>query len=250
MRGFETRELVQGYGARTIISGLSMRVEGGITALLGPNGAGKSTLLTTLATIAPHRSGELRLLGKVITGDRAAREARKKIGFLPQEFGYHGNFSVYEFVRYCAWLRMVPQPSAHSDTMRALERVDLARYASRRMRELSGGMLRRAGIAQAIVGDVELVLLDEPTVGLDPEQRLEFRELVRGLAETATVLLSTHLVEDVAAVCTSLHVIAAGRVAFSGTPAELAAQAVAGVPGDTPLEAGYITALRSAAAAV
>ncbi|WP_067144045.1 ATP-binding cassette domain-containing protein [Microtetraspora malaysiensis] len=247
MPGLEVVGLVQSYGSRTIISGLTMRADAGVTALLGPNGAGKSTLLRTLATVTPPGGGELRLLGRKVDSEKDAREVRKRIGYLPQEFGYHPNFSVYEFIRYCAWLREVPDRTAHASTMTALERVGLADRRKSRMRELSGGMLRRAGIAQAIAGDVGLVLLDEPTVGLDPEQRLEFRELVRTLADTATVVLSTHLVEDVAAVCTRLHVITAGRIVFSGTPAELAANATPGTPGDTPLESGYIWALRSAA---
>ncbi|MBB2911282.1 ABC-2 type transport system ATP-binding protein [Streptosporangium becharense] len=247
MPGLEAVGLVQSYGSRTVISGLTMRADAGVVALLGPNGAGKSTLLKTLATVTPPGGGELRLLGRRITGEKDVREVRKKIGYLPQEFGYHPNFSVYEFVRYCAWLREVPDRKAHEATLRALEQVGLADRRKNRMRELSGGMLRRAGIAQAIVGDVELILLDEPTVGLDPEQRLDFRRLIRTLASTATVVLSTHLVEDVAAVCTCLHVITDGRIVFSGTPAELAANATPDTPGDTPLESGYIWALRSAA---
>ncbi|MFC4058670.1 ATP-binding cassette domain-containing protein [Planomonospora corallina] len=244
---FEAENLVQGYGSRQVISGLSMRVAQGAVGLLGPNGAGKTTLLRTLATVTPPASGTLRILGRELRRDSDVREIRRAIGYLPQDFGYHPGFSVYEFVRYCAWLRSVPDRSAGKATLRALDQVGLAGMRSRKMKELSGGMLRRAGIAQAIVGDVKLVLLDEPTVGLDPEQRLEFRDLIREVSADAAVVLSTHLVEDVAAACGTLHVIREGAVVFSGTPRQLAEHAVPGGRGDTPLERGYMTVLRASA---
>ncbi|MDP9863519.1 MULTISPECIES: ATP-binding cassette domain-containing protein [Streptosporangium] len=244
---FEVEGLVQGYGSRRVISGLSMKATRGAVGLLGPNGAGKTTLLRTLATVTPPGEGTIRVFGRELRGDADVREARRAIGYLPQDFGYHPGFSVYEFVRYCAWLRMVPDRTAGKAALRALDQVGLADMRSRKMKELSGGMLRRVGIAQAIVGDVKLVLLDEPTVGLDPEQRLEFRDLIREISSEAAVVLSTHLVEDVAAACSTLHVVRDGTVVFSGTPRQLADCAAPDGRGDTPLERGYTTALRAPA---
>ncbi|MFE9796692.1 ATP-binding cassette domain-containing protein [Streptomyces goshikiensis] len=163
----------------------------------------------------PQR-GRPELFGSPVTNERQARHVRRRIGYLPQDFGCYPAFSITDFVRYCAWLREVPSKSADSATKEALAAVGLADRARDRMKSLSGGMLRRAGIAAAIVGSPSLLLLDEPTVGLDPAQRLDFRELIRSLAHAgAAVLLSTHLVE-------------------LATPA---------APGDSPLERGYMTVL-------
>ncbi|MFD4835752.1 ATP-binding cassette domain-containing protein [Streptomyces uncialis] len=236
--------LAQGYGGRRVIEDLDLSLQPGVTGLLGPNGAGKTTLLRTLATIAPPRSGRLELFGGPVTNERQARRARRRIGYLPQDFGYYPAFSLTDFVRYCAWLREVPSRNVDSATREALAAVGLAGRARDRMKSLSGGMLRRAGIAAAIVGSPSLLLLDEPTVGLDPAQRLDFRELIRSLARAGTaVVLSTHLVEDVGAACDTVLVLDDGRVRHSGPPQGLAALATSTAPGDSPLERGYMTAL-------
>ncbi|WP_436760858.1 ATP-binding cassette domain-containing protein [Streptosporangium sp. V21-05] len=240
----QIEELTQGYGSNPIIEGLSIDIDHGVIGLLGPNGAGKTTLLRTLATVLPPKSGHLSLFGHELKRDADVRAVRRHLGYLPQDFGYYPGFSVYEFVRYCAWLRKIPGRQAHKATMDALEAVDLGNKARTKMKALSGGMLRRAGIAQAIIGDVRLVLLDEPTVGLDPEQRLEFRELTRRVSGDATVVLSTHLVEDVAAVCDRLLVMSKGTIVFSGTPQKLIGASVSGARGDTELERGYTSVLR------
>ncbi|MFF0450836.1 ATP-binding cassette domain-containing protein [Streptomyces sp. NPDC004609] len=238
--------LTQGYGSRRVIKDLDLSIRPGVTGLLGPNGAGKTTLFRTLATIAPPRSGRLELFGKPVTGERQARRARRRIGYLPQDFGYYPAFSVTDFVRYCAWLREVPSRKAESATREALAAVGLADRARDRMKSLSGGMLRRAGIAAAIVGAPPLLLLDEPTVGLDPAQRLDFRELIRSLAHAGTaVVLSTHLVEDIGAACDTVLVLSDGRIGHSGTPRQLAELAAPAAPGDSPLERGYMTVLGS-----
>jgi len=129
---------------------------------------------------------------------------------------------------------------------RAIDRVGLAGRARSRLRTLSGGMLRRAGIAQAIVNDPQLLLLDEPTAGLDPEQRVEFRALLREIGTRSTVVVSTHLVEDVGAACTQVALMLAGRVVFTGTPGELVARGVGHGAGDAPLERGYSAILAGA----
>ncbi|WP_224279715.1 ABC transporter ATP-binding protein [Streptomyces sp. LS1784] len=236
------RGLGQGYGSKRVISDLDLEVGPGVTGLLGPNGAGKTTLLRTLATVVPPREGEIEICGIRVVSEDTARRARRGIGYLPQDFGYYPSFSVYDFVRYCAWLREVPASVADRETRRVIEAVGLSDRASAKMKSLSGGMLRRAGIATAMVGSPRLLLLDEPTVGLDPAQRLEFRELIRSLSDSA-VILSTHLVEDVSAVCSSVAVLSEGRFVFRGTPAELTEAAAADAVGDSPLERGYMTAL-------
>ncbi|MEV6209775.1 ATP-binding cassette domain-containing protein [Kitasatospora sp. NPDC051914] len=236
--------LTQGYGSRRIIKGLDLSIQPGVTGLLGPNGAGKTTLFRTLATIAPPRDGVLELFGKPVAGERDVREVRRRIGYLPQDFGYYPAFSVHDFVQYCAWLREVPSAQASSATEAALSAVGLADRARDRMKSLSGGMLRRAGIAAAIVGSPSLLLLDEPTVGLDPAQRLDFRDLIRSLARAgAAVVLSTHLVEDVGAACDTVLVLRDGEVVHHGTPQQLAELAAPTAPGDSPLERGYMTVL-------
>ncbi|MFH8383561.1 ATP-binding cassette domain-containing protein [Kitasatospora sp. NPDC018058] len=234
--------LTQGYGKKTVFSNLNLSITGGVFGLLGPNGAGKTTLLRSLATIAPPRSGSIEIYGIEVASERSARQVRRNIGFLPQDFGYFPNFSVYDFVRYCAWLREVPPVRASREAVEVIDRVGLGDQRKAKMKSLSGGMLRRAGIASALVGAPQLVLLDEPTVGLDPAQRLGFRELIRSLDDT-TVVLSTHLVEDVNAVCDEVAVFTAGSVMFRGAPHELGELAAPGVPGDTSLERGYMTVL-------
>ncbi|UQI49726.1 ATP-binding cassette domain-containing protein (plasmid) [Streptomyces sp. HU2014] len=236
--------LTQGYGGRHIIEDLDLSIQPGVTGLLGPNGAGKTTLFRTLATIAPPQSGQLELFGRPITNERQARRVRRHIGYLPQDFGYYPAFSITNFVRYCAWLREVPSRKAETATREALAAVGLADRAQDRMKSLSGGMLRRAGIAAAIVGSPPLLLLDEPTVGLDPAQRLDFRELIRSLARAGTaVVLSTHLVEDIGAACDTVLVLSDGQMRHSGTPQQLAELATPAAPGDSPLERGYMTVL-------
>ena len=143
----------------------------------------------------------------------------------------------------------VPRRSLPGPVNDAIEAVGLTEAARLRLRQLSGGMLRRCGIAQAIVGDPDVVLLDEPTAGLDPLQRVEFRALIRRLGTSAAVIISTHLVEDVAAACDRVHVLADGRLRFSGTPDELSAAAAPDAVGDSPMERGYATVLGRSVAA-
>jgi ABC-type multidrug transport system ATPase subunit len=143
-----------------------------------------------------------------------------------------------------AWLKEVPKSAVPGAVQRAIDRVGLTAKADARMKTLSGGMLRRAGIAQAIVNDPEILLLDEPTVGLDPEQRLDFRELLRDLGVDSCVLVSTHLVEDVAVACTDVVMINEGRLVYQGTPDDLVAQGGPGDAGDSPAERGYSALLR------
>lgn len=234
--------LKQGYGRMIAVSDVDLRIERGRLGLLGPNGAGKTTLLRTLATVVPPRDGQLCIDGHQVRTAADARRARRLIGWLPQHFGYFPAFTVRDFVAYSAWLRELPRAEIEAATDSAIATAGLAGLRGTKLRKLSGGMLRRCGIASAIVGQPRLVLLDEPTVGLDPEQRLEFRELLRSL-DGVGVVLSTHLVEDVAAVCDQVVVLHEGRVAFSGTMVELTAAGSTRARGDNDLERGYTTVL-------
>lgn len=218
----------------------------GVHGLLGPNGAGKTSLIRVLATVARPSGGRVEILGQD-SADRRGRSAiRRRLGYLPQEFGYYPGFTVREFVAYVAWLKEVPAAGVQAAVERAVARVGLADRIDARIRTLSGGMVRRVGIAQAIVNDPGVLLLDEPTAGLDPEQRVEFRELLRELGARATVVVSTHLVEDVAAACTEVALLDGGRIAYRGTPeALIALGAASDGPGDHPIERGYTAALRA-----
>jgi ABC-type multidrug transport system ATPase subunit len=219
-----------------------------VFGLLGPNGAGKTTLLRMMATAVPPTSGQLRLLGRDPASYGPRREIRRKLGYLPQNPGYYPGFTVAEFVEYFALLKEVPPARVRPAVKIAIDRVGLADRAKAKLRTLSGGMLRRAGIAQAIVNDPELLLLDEPTAGLDPEQRVAFRALLRELGQRATVVVSTHLVEDVGAACAEVALMDRGTIVFHSTPDELARSANGQTAGDTPLERGYTAALERARA--
>ncbi|MFF3662009.1 ATP-binding cassette domain-containing protein [Streptomyces olivochromogenes] len=217
----------------------------GVHGLLGPNGAGKTSLIRVLATIAEPTAGRVRMLGNDLRHRHKRSAVRRELGYLPQDFGYYPGFTVREFVAYVAWLKEVPAAAAGAAVEHAVARVGLADRIDAKVKTLSGGMIRRVGIAQAIVNDPRVLLLDEPTAGLDPEQRVEFRALLRELGRTATVIVSTHLVEDVAAACTDVTLIEAGHVAYRGTPQALAAIGADGHESDgNAIERGYTTVLR------
>ena len=227
---------------RMAVNGLDLTLGRGVHGLLGPNGAGKSTLIRTMAPVLRQTAGSLSLLG-VPAGRGDQRALRRRIGYLPQNFGYYKRFTVREFVEYLAWLREMPRKDIPGAVQRAIERVGLAERADDRMKTLSGGMVRRVGIAQAIVNDPDVLLLDEPTVGLDPAQRVRFRELVQQLGQDSCVLISTHLVEDVATACPDVVLFDQGRLVFQGTPAEMAAAGTPEHVGDSPIERGYTALL-------
>ncbi|MBO1334030.1 ATP-binding cassette domain-containing protein [Streptomyces sp. VRA16 Mangrove soil] len=230
----------------TALDAVDLDFDSGVHGLLGPNGAGKTSLIRVLATVATPASGRVELFGGDLASSRDRRAARRRLGYLPQDFGYYPGFTVREFVAYVAWLKEMPAQATGAAVERAVERVGLADRIDAKIKTLSGGMVRRVGIAQAVVNDPQLLLLDEPTAGLDPEQRVEFRSLLRELGEQTTVVVSTHLVEDVAAACTEVTLIERGTVAYRGTPAALAALGRDGDEADgNAIERGYTTALRA-----
>ena len=239
-----TEELQVRAGRHLAVDRLDLTLGTAVHGLLGPNGAGKTTLMRALATVTKPAGGRLTLLGQLVDGRTDLRQVRRGLGYLPQQFGFYPRFTVREFVEYMAWLKEMPKAEVPGAVQRAIDRVGLTAKAGARMRTLSGGMLRRAGIAQAIVNDPAVLLLDEPTVGLDPEQRLDFRELLRDLGLDSCVLVSTHLVEDVAAACTDVVLINEGRLVYQGTPDDLVTQGGPGDAGDSPAERGYSALLR------
>ena len=213
--------------ARTqALDGVSFALSSGVTGFLGPNGAGKTTLLRMLATVLAPDQGSLRVLGRDPSSAADRTAIRRHLGYLPQEPGFQRGFSVFDFIDYVAILKeLAPARSRHDEVRRVIDQVDLTTVSGKRVRALSGGMRRRVALAAALLGDPGFLVLDEPTAGLDPEQRLRFRELVSRAGEGRTVVLSTHQTEDVAALCHDVVVLHEGRVRFQGSPQQLAALA-------------------------
>jgi ABC-2 type transport system ATP-binding protein len=204
----------------------SFSVQAGVVGLLGPNGAGKTTLMRILATVLAPDGGSVRVLGLDPARSDERLQLRRRLGYLPQDPGFQRGFTAFEFVDYVAILKEWGDRRArHDEVRRVLDAVDLGKESGRRIRKLSGGMKRRVALAAALIGDPALLILDEPTVGLDPEQRLRFRDLLSRAGEGRTTLLSTHQTEDVAAICGEVVVLHQGGVLFQGTPQTLAAMA-------------------------
>jgi ABC-2 type transport system ATP-binding protein len=243
----EVAGVAKHYGRLRAVDDVTFTAGNGILGLLGPNGAGKTTLLRMLATVLAPDSGAVRLLGRD-PGNAAQRtQIRRRLGYLPQEPGFHRSFSAFAFVDYVAILKEHTERRArHDEVRRVLAVVGLEEVAGRRIRALSGGMRRRVALAQALLGDPALLVLAEPTAGLDPEQRLRFRELVSRFAEHRTVVLSTHQTEDVAALCQRVLVMDHGRVLLDGPPADVAAVAAGRVWMSPGPPAGALLSWRTA----
>ena len=211
------------FGSTLALDGIDLSFTPGVTGLLGPNGAGKTTMLRILATVLSADAGRLEVLGVDPTTGAGRLAVRRRLGYLPQEPGYHRHFSAFDFVDYVAILKeWADRRPRHDEVRRVLTMVGLQDVMHKRISQLSGGMRRRVGIAQSLLGRPDLLILDEPTAGLDPEQRLRFRELLGTEAAGSTVLLSTHQTDDVAALCQHVVVLLSGEVRFTGSPAALA----------------------------
>lgn len=213
-------------GGVKALQDLNLTISGGMFGLLGPNGAGKTTLMRTLAGILRPTSGSIRVGPYDGTTERGRDEIKGTLGYLPQDLGMYPDLSAREFLDYVAILKGVPDRQARRQQVEELlEMVALSNVANRKLKTYSGGMKRRVGIAQALVNNPEFIIVDEPTAGLDPEERIRFRNLLSDLGGQRTVLLSTHIVEDIAQTCQNLAVMRAGRVVFQGTLSQLLQQA-------------------------
>ena len=203
---------------------VDLALSAGITGLLGPNGAGKTTMLRVMATVLRPDEGSVRLLGRDPGDPDARTEIRRRLGYQPQEIGFPRGFSAFAFVNYMAVLKEWTDRDARAaEVRRTLGLVGLEDVATKRISRLSGGQRRRVALAQALLGSPELLVLDEPTTGLDPEQRASLRGVLADIAATSTMVISTHQTEDVAALCRRVVVLDAGRVHFDGTVPELVA---------------------------
>ncbi len=213
-----------GIGPRAVhaLNGIDLGIGSGMFGLLGPNGAGKTTLMRILAGIANPSSGSVRVAGHNLGTEVGKQAVKSMLGYLPQELGMYPELTAEQFVDYMAILKGLDEPQARRRRVgRVLEMTGLQDTAQRKIKTFSGGMKRRVGIAQALVNDPKLLIVDEPTAGLDPEERIRFRNLLVNLAADRVVLLSTHIVEDIAQTCRDLAVLAHGQVLFRGSPAQL-----------------------------
>ncbi len=218
------RDLTKTYkGGVTALEGVNVEIPAGMFGLLGPNGAGKSTMIKILATLLEPTSGEVSIDGLDVSKDR--RKIRSRLGYLPQEFGVYPKMKAREFLDFVARLNGMPKNGRDKRVDEMLEKVGLADAARRKVKALSGGMLRRLGIAQALISDPKLLIVDEPTVGLDPEERIRFRGLLQDIGKEIVIILSTHIVGDISSTCENLVILDKGKVLYRGSPPELAAKA-------------------------
>jgi len=202
------------------LDGVSVEIGAGLFGLLGPNGAGKSTLMRIVATLQAPTSGTVRFDGIDALADPQA--LRKRLGYLPQDFGVYPRVSAYEMLDHMAVLKGVAERGARRETVeRLLVQTNLWSVRGKALAGFSGGMRQRFGIAQALIGGPSLVIVDEPTAGLDPEERLRFLNLLAEIGEHVVVILSTHIVEDVADLCPRMAIIDEGRIVREGEPAAL-----------------------------
>lgn len=205
------------------LDNVSLTIPKGMYGLLGPNGAGKSTLMRTIATLQEADSGSVRLGDLDVLADKT--EVRKLLGYLPQEFGVYPKVSAKMMLDHIALLKGIANRKQRRELVDAmLHRVNLHQHAKKAIAGFSGGMKQRFGIAQALIGDPKLVIVDEPTAGLDPGERNRFYNLLAEIGENVIVILSTHIVQDVKELCTAMAVIHQGEVRFAGTPDDAEAE--------------------------
>lgn len=213
----KAERLTKHYGEVRALQEIDLEIGTGVFGLLGPNGAGKTTFIRIIATLLPPTSGKATVFGHDVVHDKTT--IRKMLGYLPQEYGAYPKLTGREYLEYIAILKGIRRPKKQIEAL--LLQFHLTEVVKRRVTSYSGGMLRRLGIAQALLGNPKVLLVDEPTGGLDPEERVRFREFLMGLGGERIVVLSTHLVEDVAMACKQLAVLRQGKFVYQGTVAEL-----------------------------
>lgn len=215
----KANHLSKNYRKFRAVDDFSYTFHEGVYGLLGVNGAGKTTLMRMLTTLLNPSSGSITWDGEDIF--RMDEQYRKLLGYLPQDFGYYPDFSVNDYLMYIAILKGIKPTVAKRRVQEVLKQVGLQKARKKKMKTLSGGMLRRAGIAQAILNNPKILILDEPTAGLDPSERIRFRNVISELAENRMVLLSTHIVSDVASIANEILLLKNGNLVASGTVSQL-----------------------------
>ena len=224
------------YGSFTALEDVSITFEKGVYALLSPNGAGKTTLIKMLATLLFPTSGTIRWEGQDIFS--LGSDYRGLVGYLPQEFGYYKNYSPRAFMQYMAALQCLDKKAANARIDELLELVGLTDVKNKKMRQFSGGMIQRVGIAQAMLADPQILILDEPTTGLDPKERVRFRNLIHNLSQDRIVILSTHIVSDIETIAGQIIMIRDHKLYACDSPASIChtlSGRVYAVPANTPL---------------
>lgn len=211
--------LTKHYGNKIAVDCVTATLEPGVYGLLGANGAGKTTLMRMLCAILESTSGEVLLDGQDIISLGA--DYRNVLGYLPQDFGYYPNYTAMEFLMYIAALKGIPKKIARQRAKRLLEEVGLSNEANKKVKTFSGGMKQRVGIAQALLNNPDILILDEPTAGLDPKERVRFRNLLSDYAGDKIVILSTHIVSDIEAIADEVLLMKKGRFVLQGTVSEL-----------------------------
>lgn len=207
------------------LNDINLEINNGMFGLLGPNGAGKSSLMRILVTLMQPSSGKVTMDGYDLTKDR--QQIRSMLGYLPQDFRFFSHLKTYEFLDYAARLSGMKDSRIRKQAVdKMLEEVGLFEARDRKANNLSGGMKRRLGIAQALINEPKVIIVDEPTTGLDPEERIRFRNLLSTIsAKDVVIILSTHIVGDISSSCTDMALLNKGGLAFSGAPDDLVAQA-------------------------
>lgn len=202
------------FGRNEVLKSINLELDKKTYGLLGPNGAGKTTLLRCITTIYPVNGGEIRFNGSDVYKDKSYHS---NIGYLPQKFGMYKELTSLEMMSMLGNLKGIPQDEIKTEAERCIELVGLEDKMNKKVRTLSGGMVRRLGVAQALMGNPELIFFDEPTAGLDPEERMRFKNIVAHLKGEHTVIISTHIVEDVENLCSEIIVMNNGEIATQGS---------------------------------
>ena len=216
----EMNHITKVFHGQRALDQVSLCIPGNcVYGLLGPNGAGKSTLLKCLTGMLRPTEGEILCNGRDIF--KMAGEYRRFLGYLPQDFGFYPEFTVEDYLLYIGAIKGLPPSVAKKRTKELLAAVGLEKYAGRKMKKLSGGMKRRTGIAQAMMNQPEILILDEPTAGLDPNERIRFRNLISEFSEDRLVLLSTHIVSDVEYIAHDIWLMNEGKIVRQGTPKQI-----------------------------
>ncbi|WP_242550433.1 ATP-binding cassette domain-containing protein [Candidatus Enterococcus murrayae] len=218
MMKIEINHLNQYYGKKQVLYDINLSISTGMFGLLGRNGAGKTTLLKTLVTLLPTIEGDIQMNGINI---HQQKKIRSIIGFLPQDFSMYGNMTAYQALDYLAVLSELDKRTRRTRIQALLEQVNLTIHKNVKVKAMSGGMKRRLGIAQALLNDPEILVVDEPTAGLDPEERLRFRNLLAEVSENKIVLLSTHIAGDIEAAAENIAILEQGRILFADSIEQL-----------------------------